>query len=194
MAVLLAPKVMGCVATLLQPELRRQCGGAIRIIGSAVLETVLAALMAPVTMYVQSRGVAEVLAGRDSGWETQRRDDGSVPLGSLVRRYAGLTVFGALSAVLAYLVSPALAAWMAPVVLGMVLSVPINVLTSSPAVGQYLRERGWLRIPEESAPPDVLARALNLRGTPGAAASEQAPSGTIPAQRAYSSMVRAEDS
>jgi membrane glycosyltransferase len=194
MAVLLAPKVMGCVATLLQPELRRQCGGAIRIIGSAVLETVLAALMAPVTMYVQSRGVAEVLAGRDSGWETQRRDDGSVPLGSLVRRYAGLTVFGALSGVLAYLVAPALAAWMAPVVLGMVLSVPINVLTSSPAVGQYLRERGWLRIPEESAPPDVLARALSLRGTPDAATSEQAPSGTIPAQRAYSSMVRAEDS
>ena len=36
--------------------------------------------------FVAMRGVAEVLAGRDSGWETQRRDDGSVPLGSLVRR------------------------------------------------------------------------------------------------------------
>ncbi|SDQ31888.1 membrane glycosyltransferase [Pseudoxanthomonas sp. CF385] len=194
MAVLLAPKVMGCVATMLQPGLRRQCGGVVRIIGSAMLETVLAALMAPVTMYVQSRGVAEVLAGRDSGWETQRRDDGSVPLMSLVRRYAGLTLFGALSGVLAYLVSPALAAWMAPVVLGMVLSVPINVLTSSPAVGQYLRARGWLRIPEETTPPQVLARALQLRGAPTATDSEQAPSGTIPAQRAYSSMVRAEDS
>lgn len=194
MAVLLAPKVMGCAATLLQPELRRQCGGALRILGSAMLETVLAALMAPVTMYVQSRGVAEVLAGRDSGWETQRRDDGSVPLGSLMRRYAGLTMFGVLSGVLAYLVSPALAAWMAPVVLGMVLSVPINVLTSSPAVGQSLRKHGWLRIPEESAPPEVLARALQLRGAPADATTDQALSGTIPAQRAYSSMVRAEDS
>ena len=194
MAVLLAPKVMGCVATLLQPELRRQSGGALRIIGSALLETVLAALMAPVTMYVQSRGVAEVLAGRDSGWETQRRDDGSVPLGSLVRRYAGLTLFGVLSGVMAYLVSPALAAWMAPVVLGMVLSVPINVLASSPTVGQYLRRHGWLSIPEESAPPQVLSRALQLRGASADATTDQALSGTIPAQRAYSSMVRAEDS
>ena len=61
----------------------------------------MASLMAPVTMYVQSRGVAEVLAGQDSGWETQRRDDGSVPLASLVRRYAGLTLFGAGSGVVA---------------------------------------------------------------------------------------------
>lgn len=194
MAVLLAPKAMGCLATLFDPALRRACGGAVRIVGSALLETVMAALMAPVTMYVQSRGVAEVLAGRDSGWETQRRDDGSVPLGSLLRRYAGLTLVGAFAGVLAYLVSPALAAWMAPVVLGMVLSVPINLLASSASAGQYLRVHGWLRTPEETSPPHVVARALQLRGAPADPAIDLAPSGTIPAQRAYSSMVRAEDS
>jgi len=183
MAVLLAPKAMGCIATLLDTSLRRQCGGALRIVGSALLETAMAALMAPVTMYVQSRGVAEVLAGRDSGWETQRRDDGSVPLGGLLRRYAGLSVFGAFSGVLAYLVSPALAAWMAPVVMGMVLSVPLNLLTASPAVGDRLRRAGWLRTPEEVAPPAILARAVELRvpmaSVPSAASA--AASGTIPA-------------
>jgi membrane glycosyltransferase len=194
MTVLLAPKVMGCMATLVQPALRRQCGGGLRIIGSALLETVMAALMAPVTMYVQSRGVAEVLAGQDSGWETQRRDDGSVPLASLVRRYAGLTLFGASSGVVAYLVSPALAAWMAPVVLGMVLSIPINVLTASTVVGQRLRAAGWLRIPEESTPPAILSRALALRAAPDDAPSAPVASGTILALGAYSSMVRAEDS
>ena len=181
MAVLLAPKVMGCIATMLDPALRRRCGGVLRIAGSALLETAMAALMAPVTMYVQSRGVAEVLAGRDSGWETQRRDDGSVPLASLVRRYAGLTVFGAFSGVLAYLVSPALAAWMAPVVLGMVLSVPINVLTTSSRVGDALRRSGWLRTPEELVPPTVLARALELRAPQARAPLPIATSGTIAA-------------
>ena len=181
MAVLLAPKVMGCIATVLDPALRRRCGGVLRIAGSALLETAMAALMAPVTMYVQSRGVAEVLAGRDSGWETQRRDDGSVPLAGLVRRYAGLTVFGAFGGVLAYLVSPALAAWMAPVVLGMVLSVPINVLTTSARVGDALRRAGWLRTPEELVPPTVLSRALELRAPQAASPLPFAASGTIAA-------------
>lgn len=181
MSVLLAPKAMGCIATMLDASLRRQCGGAVRIAGSAVLETLMAALMAPVTMYVQSRGVAEVLAGRDSGWEPQRRDDGSVPLSSLVRRYAGLSLFGAFSGLMAYLVSPALAAWMGPVVLGMVLSVPINLLTASPALGDRLRRAGWLRTPEEAAPPAILTRALELRAPPRQDPSADTASGTIPA-------------
>ena len=194
MAVLLAPKVMGCIATMLEPTLRRQCGGALRITGSALLETLMAALMAPVTMYVQSRGVAEVLAGRDSGWETQRRDDGSVPLGSLVRRYAGLSLFGVFMGALAYSVSPALAVWMAPVILGMVLSVPINVLTTSPRMGDRLSKAGWLRTPEEIVPPPVLARTLELRASQAGMPTTTDASGTIPPLGAYSSMVRAEDS
>ncbi|WP_394696238.1 glucans biosynthesis glucosyltransferase MdoH [Pseudoxanthomonas japonensis] len=193
MAVLLAPKVMGCIATMLDPALRRQCGGAARIAGSALLETAMAALMAPVTMYVQSRGVAEVLAGRDSGWETQRRDDGSVALAGLVRRYAGLTLFGLFCGVLAYLVSPALAAWMAPVILGMVLSVPINMVTASPRVGGRLCAAGWFRTPEDTTPPPVLARALELRSRSEGMPSIVEASGTTPSLRSYGPMVGAED-
>ncbi len=74
-------------------------------------------MMAPVVMYLQSRGVAEVLAGKDSGWDAQQRDDGKISLATLVRGYGGLSVFGVLVGVMAYLVSPALAAWMAPVVI-----------------------------------------------------------------------------
>ncbi|WP_411833869.1 glucans biosynthesis glucosyltransferase MdoH [Pseudoxanthomonas mexicana] len=167
MSVLLAPKAMGYLATLADAATRRACGGALRIAAGMLLETLLAALMAPVTMYVQSRGVAEVLAGKDSGWEPQRRDDGSVPLSSLLRSYGGLSVFGALIGLAAWLVSPALAAWMSPVILGMVLSIPVNLLTASQRAGQRLRRLGLLRIPEEVAPPAVLARATELRSPPG---------------------------
>ena len=58
-----------------------------RALLSVVIESVLAALLAPIVMYVQSRGVAEVLAGKDSGWESQR-DDGSLPLSGLFRAMA----------------------------------------------------------------------------------------------------------
>src|SRR3546814_8249556 len=33
-------------------------------------------------------------AGKDSGWESQRRDDGSLPFSSLLRSYGGLTFLG----------------------------------------------------------------------------------------------------
>ena len=128
-----------------------------------LLETILAALMAPVTMYVQSRGLAEVLAGRDSGWESQRRDDGRVPFSSLLRNYGGLSVFGACAGVVAYAVSPALFAWMSPVVAGLVLSIPIVMLTSARTPGAWLRRVGVFSTPEEIAPPQVLVRAKALR-------------------------------
>ncbi len=163
MAVLLLPKVLGYLAMLLDPVDRRGCGGAIRAFVSMLVETVLAALMAPVVMYVQSRGVAEVLSGRDSGWDAQQRDDGGISWMALIRGYGGLGVFGAFMGVLAWAVSPSLAAWMAPVVIGMVLAVPVVALTSSRGPGAFLHRLGLLDIPEENIPPPVLVRAAQLR-------------------------------
>ena len=163
MAILLAPKLLGFVATLLDREQRRGCGGVVRISIGMLMETVVAALMAPVTMYAQSRGVVQVLAGRDSGWEVQRRDDGSLPLSALLRSYGVTTLFGCLLAVAGWIVSPMMLAWMSPVIAGLVLSIPIVALTSSPAVGHWLKQCGIFRIPEEVAPPPVLARASELR-------------------------------
>jgi membrane glycosyltransferase len=50
MAVLLMPKVLGYLAMLLDPVDRRGCGGAFRAFVSMLVETVLAALMAPVVI------------------------------------------------------------------------------------------------------------------------------------------------
>ncbi|WP_182657729.1 glucans biosynthesis glucosyltransferase MdoH [Stenotrophomonas lacuserhaii] len=163
MGVLLMPKILGYLATLLEPACRRGCGGAVRMFIAMLLETVLAALMAPVVMYVQSRGVAEVLAGKDSGWDAQQRDDGRVDWFALVKAYGGLSLFGAFMGVLAWAVSPALAAWMAPVVIGMMLSIPVVALTSSRGPGSWLRRLKLMDIPEERDPPDVLVRAAQLR-------------------------------
>ena len=171
MVVLLMPKVLGYLATLLDTVDRRGCGGTVRAFIAMLLETVLAALMAPVVMYVQSRGVAEVLAGKDSGWDAQQRDDGRVDWGALVRSYGGLSLFGAFMGGLAYAVSPALAAWMSPVVLGMVLSIPVVALTSSRGPGTWLHRIGLMDTPEENTPPQVLVRAAQLRRR----AAEQPP-------------------
>jgi membrane glycosyltransferase len=154
---------MGYLAVLADGKVRRGCGGWLRMIFSVLIESVLAALMAPIVMYVQSRGVAEVLAGKDSGWDAQRRDDGSMPWATLVRRYGGLSLFGVMMGAAAYFVSPALLAWMSPVVAGLVLSIPIVALTSARKPGQFLRRLRLLSIPEETRPPAILVRAGRLR-------------------------------
>jgi membrane glycosyltransferase len=175
MAALFAPKVLGYLAMLVNPAERRGCGGALRALLSILIESVLAALMAPIVMYVQSRGVAEVLAGKDSGWESQRRDDGSLPLSGLLKNYSGLSFFGLLIGVLALFASPSLAAWMAPVTLGLVLAVPLVALTSARAPGQWLRRAKLLSIPEETDPPPILKRATVLRRRPALPARDSAP-------------------
>jgi membrane glycosyltransferase len=64
---------------------------------------------------------------------------------------------------MAYVVSPSLAAWMAPVVIGMALAIPVVAVSSSRAVGLWLRQLRILSIPEEQTPPPVLLRAGELR-------------------------------
>ena len=118
MALLLAPKLFAYVALLFDGELRRGCGGGVRAFLSLLLETLVGGLLAPVTMLTQSLDVFAILLGRDSGWNAQRRGDGSIPFGVVARLYTYHTVFGVALAVSAFLVSPYLLAWMSPVVVG----------------------------------------------------------------------------
>ncbi len=163
MGVLLAPKLLAYVALLFNPRDRRGAGGALRALLSVLVETVIGGLIAPVAMLVQTGGVVSILAGRDSGWNAQRRDNGAIPLVVVWAGYWRYTAFGLLLAAIAWAVSPALFAWMSPVLLGLLLAVPLVSLTAGRGAGQALRRLGLLRIPEEAAPPAVLARAVALQ-------------------------------
>ena len=114
-----------------------------------MVETFLSGLIAPVMMIFQSRAVGEILLGRDSGWQVQRRDDGELPLAELVAKYALPTWFGMVMAVVAYAVSLPLLFWMAPVIAGLLLSIPIAMLSSRRSDPNSVL---W-RTPEETTPP-----------------------------------------
>jgi len=178
MALLFAPKVFGYIATLADPRMRHGSGGAVRGLVSLLIENVFAALMAPVTMYVQSRGVAEVLAGRDSGWDAQRRDDGRQTWGDLWRNYCGTTALGLVMGVGAWWLSPVLVLWMSPMIIGLAGSIPIVRFTSSRTIGMAMRHAGLFATPEEQSPPEVLVRAAALRAEAQTPATAGAPRAT----------------
>ena len=161
MALLLLPKVLSWALLLRKTTERQGIGGATRSFLSMLLETVVAGLLAPVTMLTQSRDVVSIMLGRDAGWAAQRRDAGALQLAEVARLYAPHTVFGVVFAIASWLVSPYLALWMLPVTLGLALAVPLAAWTARPS--GRLRRWGLLSIPEEAAPPVVLARANALR-------------------------------
>jgi membrane glycosyltransferase len=162
MALLLVPKLLAWSAMQFHAAERRGAGGPVRSFLSMLLETVLAGLLAPVTMLTQSADVASVLLGRDSGWNAQRRDDGGLAPGGVARMYWRHTLFGLTFGAAAYLVSPFLALWMSPVVLGLALAIPLADGTGRRDPGQRLRGLGLLLIPEERDPPAVLTRARQV--------------------------------
>jgi membrane glycosyltransferase len=76
-----------------------------------------------------------------------------------MRNYAVPSLFGIAMAGSAYAVSLPLLLWMMPVILGLLLAVPIAMLSSTAGTGRTGR---LFRTPEETAPPPVLARANQL--------------------------------
>lgn len=160
MGLLVVPKLLACIVLATQTPIRKKFGGALLVFVGLVIETLLSGLIAPVMMIFQSTAVGEILLGRDAGWQVQRRDDGQLPGRELIRKYALPTVVGVGMAASAYAVSLALLLWMTPVVVGLVLSIPIAMLSS-----RLSRPNSSLfRTPEESAPPQVLVRANELAG------------------------------
>jgi membrane glycosyltransferase len=168
MAVLLAPKLLAYILLLFDGRLRRGCGGAFRALVSLLLETLIGGLIAPVAMLIQTEGVVQILGGRDSGWNAQRRDGERVRLRVVGRQYWRFMVFGLVLAGGAYAVSPALFLWMSPVLVGLVLTIPLVAMTASQAIGQGLGRLGILRIVEEATPPGVMLRAAACLDTFGA--------------------------
>ncbi len=159
MAILVAPKLFGLILSLLDRPTRRGCGGAILLVISTFFEIVMSALLAPIQMLVQTGHVAHFLFGFDTGWNPQRRDDGSIPFGAIVRRHRSHVAMGFLTLIAGLLISPSLVAWMSPTIVGLVLAIFISWMTGELAFGLALRRVGLLITPEEMHKPPVVRRA-----------------------------------
>lgn len=163
MGILLAPKFFGLILAIGHKKERQACGGAIMLILSALLEILISALVAPIMMLIQSGAVTQILLGRDTGWNPQRRDDGSIPMADIIRRHRLHVALGVIVAITAFIISPSLFGWMSPTIIGLVLSIPLSAASSSLALGLTLKKLNLLLIPEERSVPPVIARANQLQ-------------------------------
>jgi membrane glycosyltransferase len=151
------PKLLGLLVHLW--GLRERRG---RALLSFLLESLWSVLAAPSFMIWHTVFVVAALLGGPAVWEGQDRDARAVPLGEAWRRQGAHVVVGIALGVTAFAVRPALVAWLAPVVLGLVLGPLLTVLSSSPRLARLLARVGLLETPCERRPPPVVAHARQL--------------------------------
>ena len=162
MAILLAPKLFGLIVAIADAPTRRDFGGVFGLVISTLFEVLLSALLAPIMMLIQTGHVLHIVFGFDTGWDPQRRDDGSVPFAAIVRRHRSHVAMGVLTLVAGLLISPSLVAWMSPTIAGLILAIFISWATAQRWLGLVFRRAGVLATPEETSAPPVARRAKAL--------------------------------
>jgi membrane glycosyltransferase len=156
MALLLLPKLFSLIALTKQPIRLREFGGWDNVVGSAVLETLISILVAPIMMIFHTRFVLTTLMGQKVVWNAQNRGEGDIGLGEALIVYGPHMLAGILTTLFIGYFSPYLLAWFLPVVTGLILAVPMAMTLGSVRLGQRLAEQGLLLIPEEITTPQIL--------------------------------------
>ncbi len=156
LTMLFLPKLLALLLLLKDRKLSEAYGGMIGAAASVVLETVFSVLTAPVLMLFQTKFELAILMRRAVGWPPQPRGDHMTSFKEAALAHGGHTLIGLVVGLLSYQYVPAFFWWLTPVLLGLVLSVPVSMLSSSIALGQRAREMGLFLTPEETAPPAVL--------------------------------------
>ncbi|MGE0232576.1 MAG: glucans biosynthesis glucosyltransferase MdoH [Flavobacteriaceae bacterium] len=155
MGVLFLPKILSLLIALFDGSRRRAFGGTAPLIAGFIVEVVLSALYAPVLMLIQCRHIWDILRGRDSGWNAQRRDEGETRWGEAVRHHRMHMMAGVVGAAAALLLAPPLAAWLAPVTVGLIISIPLSRWSGSRRAGKLFTRGGFLLSPAEIDPPAI---------------------------------------
>lgn len=159
LGLLFLPKVIALLDLRTRPDEVTAFGGWGRLIAGVGLETVTFTLLAPVMMLFHTRFMALTLCRRSVAWGTQRRGRaGASALAETVAVHGSQTLLGLAAALLVYRIDPVLAAWMSPILAGLLLSIPLSYFTGSLPLGLALSRQRILQTPEESRPPPELER------------------------------------
>lgn len=152
---LLGPKLLSLVWTLIDRNRMADYGGFARLLAGVAAEVPLALLLAPAVMVTQTGALIGLLCGRRGGWNAQRRDVDAIAPREAFSRYRVHVIIG-LALLAVCVAAPSLILWMAPVILGLLLSPWTVMLTSRRDLGMWAQQAGIFATPEERAPLPLL--------------------------------------
>jgi len=121
------------------PVLRRGYGGSVRLVISLLMEQIFSMLLAPAMMLFHTTFVLTTLAGKPVVWNAQERGDRGIRITEALVRHAWHMALGLVWGASILLLAPTYIWWMVPVLAGLLLSVPLTVLSSRADVGRFVR-------------------------------------------------------
>jgi len=166
-AVLFLPKFFGALLAVKDSRLRRGFGGSARLFASLGIEQLFSILLAPAMMLFHTTFVVTTLAGKPVAWHAQERGDRGIGVFEALLRHKWHLVTGIAWGAVILAFAPRYIWWLLPVLAGMVLAVPLTVMTSRTSAGLWLRKHRLLLTPEETDPPAEWV-GLQARLAPGA--------------------------
>ena len=159
---LYAPKLLAMGVTLRDSAAVRAHGGMGALLRSVFWELAFATLFAPAVMLAHSWYVFTLLLGIATGWGSQVRNDRALPLWFVIRRYWPHTLIGVGTTALLWRFAPGDLAWYAPLLAGLLLTIPLVWLSSSFRLGEIAAQRGLFLTASETLKLPVLERAHRL--------------------------------
>ena len=160
---LYAPKLLGYAEVALSPDRRARYGGMARFAGGAAAEFVFSLLLDAVSAVAKTAAMLRQVLGKITPWTPQNRADRRVGWAEATRLLWPQTALGALVFTGFASAGWVAALWALPLAGGLLLAIPLCVVTADPRVGRWLHRRQIAAVPEEigvhPAPPRAHAPA-----------------------------------
>jgi membrane glycosyltransferase len=157
---LLMPKLTAAVALGFRARTRRDYGGWLPFLGSALVEIACSILYAPVMMVQQSIAVLLALSGRSSAWTPQNRSAAGYGWRETLRFHWVEGVTGLIMS--AGMALGAVSLWLLPIAVSLTLAVPLSLL-SAVRLGENLPKPFRLDTPQSLREPRVVRVARTER-------------------------------
>jgi membrane glycosyltransferase len=166
MFLIFLPKALALLDLGFDRNRRAGFGGWPKAAAGVLLESVLSALEAPLQMLWHSKFVVTILLGAGVHWGPQARNANGTAWSEAFRAHWGHTLVGLCWGGFFWFFDRASFFWFLPLTAGLVLAVPMSVLTSRPAWGRFARRLGLFLTPAESSPPPELESLRRRMDTP----------------------------
>jgi membrane glycosyltransferase len=151
-AILFLPKILAILLVIGRGE-AKQWGGVRKLCMSALVETGMSSLLAPIRMVFHTRFVLTNLAGYTVAWRSQTRGEAETSWREAMDQHGVDTLIASLWALAVGWLNPYYFWWLTPVVAALILSIPVSVWSSRLRPGERARARGLLLTPDEIDPP-----------------------------------------
>ncbi|WP_371135500.1 glucans biosynthesis glucosyltransferase MdoH [Frigidibacter sp.] len=159
----------------------RGFGGGWTGLRSTLTELLFSSVIAPVMLMYQTRSVAQVMFGLDSGWPTNNRGDGTLGISEAWANSRWIALTGLAGLLFVWWLTPVLVAWLLPVGLPMLFAPQLIAWSSQRSGPARTGGARLFTVPAEIAPsPVILAWKHILAVWTGTAGAEVPTTGPAP--------------